>query len=124
MAPTKDMWEDIHSDWSFRIPSPALDEFREEYSISVKSYKFEKVSFVSSNLRKNEMEQIATGPPHPAYSYYYHEDSRILELVKARLPHFLPLFCVNNQGLKQHSAYRIDYMFQCVNYDRFDVYFC
>ncbi|CAI9088407.1 OLC1v1022718C1 [Oldenlandia corymbosa var. corymbosa] len=116
MSPANDLWKEISSDRSFHVPTPALDEFCEEYSRSLnnkgKSLKFEKACYVSNKLGENEGEQIASGPPHPAYLYYYHEDSRIQELVRTRLPHFLPLCCVNNQGLKQQNTSTINYTTQ------------
>ncbi|KAI3675610.1 hypothetical protein L1987_85200 [Smallanthus sonchifolius] len=47
-----------------------------------------------------------------AYRYFFHDDSRIQELVRSRLPNFSPLGNLLNIDLEQPGTSKIDYMGQ------------
>ncbi|MFS7984833.1 hypothetical protein Hanom_Chr11g00991301 [Helianthus anomalus] len=47
-----------------------------------------------------------------AYCYFFHDDPRIQELVRSRLPYFSPLGSMLNMDLEQPGTSKIDYMGQ------------
>lgn len=111
---TEDLWSDFSSK-SFHIPTPAFDEFCEEHSKSVQNKNDgrnnTKGCYRSSSISKNYKQQINLGDPlPPAHCYFFHDDPRIQELVRSRLPNFFPLGAVNNGGYKGASSSVIDYM--------------
>ncbi|KAM7498877.1 hypothetical protein LguiA_023291 [Lonicera macranthoides] len=113
---TEDLWSDF-SLKNFHIPTPAFDEFCEEHSKSVQNkndgHNNTKGCYQSSNISKIYEQQINLGDPlPPAHCYFFHDDPRIQELVRSRLPNFFPLSTVNNGGYKGPSASVIDYMGQ------------
>ncbi|XP_043688940.1 uncharacterized protein LOC122639951 [Telopea speciosissima] len=120
---TVDLWKDFSPKKNPSIPTPALDEFCDEYFRSVKDknvVQMEKGIPVSSSkgYPKSSISENVThlenlpSPLPPAYQYFFHEDTRIQKLVRERLPNFFPLGDVNNRGHKQSDAAVIDYMSQ------------
>ncbi|KAI7753435.1 hypothetical protein M8C21_015568, partial [Ambrosia artemisiifolia] len=113
----EDLWEDFRPLKSFRIPTPALDEFCEEYFSSMKD---KSKAEPESSIRKNNeninvnitSSVIDLGDPRPpAHQYFFHVDQRIQDLVRTRLPNFYPLNAANRDS-KQPSTSNIDYMGQ------------
>lgn len=92
---SEDLWKDFGGE---NIPTPALDDFCEEYfRSSVKGKKnveeeedISVVVVVGSKVCKNG-ELLNNNPVPPAYKYFYHDDPRIKHLVRQRLPNFCPL---------------------------------
>ncbi|GAV72931.1 hypothetical protein CFOL_v3_16419 [Cephalotus follicularis] len=122
----EDLWKDFSPSKSLHIPTPALDEFCEEYSRSVKSKDAaqalggagasyinndEGCHQITNSGQKFEQCWDLTDPPPPAHQYFFHDDPRIQKLVRTRLPNFFPLGVVN-RGNVQSSASIIDYMSQ------------
>jgi len=96
---------------TFSIPTPAFNDMFDEYFRSAnntqvpKSNHNETYHRVDSECQKDEQIWEAAGPLPPAHHYYFHEDSRIQQLVSSRLCNFSPL-CVNAVDQQQN----IDYM--------------
>ncbi|KAI7727209.1 hypothetical protein M8C21_033508 [Ambrosia artemisiifolia] len=117
-TPTKeDLWGDFQPMKSFRIPTPALDEVCEEYFSSINDKRTSQ-----SNIGKNNRNIHATNnvidlgdPLPPAHQYFFHNDPRVQDLVRTRLPNFFPIN-TENKGSSQPSTSNIDYMgqFSCV----------
>lgn len=105
---TKDLWEDFCSEKTFNIPTPAFDEFCEEYFKSVKDGK--RTETTKSGLTETKMRP--QGPLLPAHCYFFHKDPRIQKLVRDRLPNFFPLGADNIPGQNHDDASVIDYMGQ------------
>ncbi|KAF8409554.1 hypothetical protein HHK36_005632 [Tetracentron sinense] len=125
MLQTEDLWRDFSPKKTVNVPTPALDEFCEEYFKSVKAKNVAQrlddgvcVSNLKdynqrSNISKNlEPDWDMANPLPPAHHYFFHDDPRIQELVRSRLPNFSPLGAVNNRGNKQSDVSVIDYMDQ------------
>ncbi|KAK9050736.1 hypothetical protein SSX86_030293 [Deinandra increscens subsp. villosa] len=109
----KDLWEDFRPEKSCRIPTPALDEFCEEYFSSMKDK-----SKSQSNIGKNNQNIHVTSsvidlgdPLPPAHQYFFHNDPRVQDLVRSRLPNFFPLNAANRDS-ELPSTSNIDYMGQ------------
>ncbi|KAK9048476.1 hypothetical protein SSX86_032560 [Deinandra increscens subsp. villosa] len=113
----KDLWEDFRPEKSCRIPTPALDEFCEEYFSSMKD-KSKSQSKSQSNIGKNNQNiHVASSvidlgdPLPPAHQYFFHNDPRVQDLVRSRLPNFFPLNAANRDS-ELPSTSNIDYMGQ------------
>lgn len=121
MPQNMDLWKDFCPNTSTNIPTPALDEVCEEYFTSVKDQNAtlkrgsdgcinnNMRSYPNKNNRKTVLHQSdSKGPLPPAHSYFFHDDPRIQNLVRSRLPNFSPLG-VNSTHM-QSGASVIDYM--------------
>lgn len=104
----KDLWKNFCPEKSNRIPTPAFDEFCEEYFTGLKDTSMPKLGHKDTGCGRKTDE---TSVP-PAHCYFFHNDSRIQKLVRERLPHFFPLEVGNNQEYKQQNVSVIDYMGQ------------
>lgn len=104
----KDLWKNFCPEKSNRIPTPAFDEFCEEYFTGLKDTSMPKYDHKDTGCGRKTDE---TSLP-PAHCYFFHNDSRIQKLVQERLPHFIPLEVGNNQEYKQQNVSVIDYMGQ------------
>ena len=102
------------------VPTPAFNEMYEEYFSSVKNTEVPR-SGIGISENHNEMyhgvdsgwkhdEQIweAAGSLPPAHCYFFHQDSRIQNLVRSRLCNFSPLGV--NGANQQQNVSHIDYM--------------
>ncbi|KAL5066659.1 hypothetical protein RYX36_017546, partial [Vicia faba] len=107
------------------VPTPAFNEMYEEYFSSVKNTEVPR-SWIGISENHNEMyhgvdsgwkhdEQIweAAGSLPPAHCYFFHQDSRIQNLVRSRLCNFSPLGV--NGANQQQNVSHIDYMGQFDN---------
>ncbi|KAL5715416.1 hypothetical protein ACHQM5_017239 [Ranunculus cassubicifolius] len=108
-AESEDLWKDFGGQ---NIPTPALDDFCEEYFRSVKGKNVDKskeedICVFSSKVCKNQ-----SNPDPPAYKYFYHDDPRIKRLVHQRLPNFFPLGDNHTQTRQSDAPDDIDYMCQ------------
>lgn len=114
MSKKDDLWSDFCLDKKIPIPTPAFDEVCEEYFKSSKdtnNYSTHKASN-QSNINRNHEQQVNLGAPlPPAHSYFFHDDIRIRNLVRERLPNFFPLMTANIKGSDQCNASVIDYMY-------------
>lgn len=114
MSKKDDLWSDFCLDKKIPIPTPAFDEVCEEYFKSSKdtnNYSTHKASN-QSNINRNHEQQVNLGAPlPPAHSYFFHDDIRIQNLVRERLPNFFPLMTANIKGSDQCNASVIDYMY-------------
>lgn len=114
-ARAEDLWDDFCLEERLNIPTPALDEFCEEYFKSMQN-KYEgqnntKECYQSRNVSKSYDQQLNLGDPiPPSHRYFFHVDPRIQNLVHSRLPNFFPLGAVNSSGYTQPSTPVIDYM--------------
>ncbi|CAI8586864.1 unnamed protein product [Vicia faba] len=122
---SRDLWKDLSPVKNFSVPTPAFNEMYEEYFSSVKNTEVPR-SGIGISENHNEMyhgvdsgwkhdEQIweAAGPLPPAHRYFFHEDSRIQNLVRSRLCNFSPLGV--NGANQQQNVSHIDYMGQFDN---------
>ncbi|GMH28568.1 hypothetical protein Nepgr_030411 [Nepenthes gracilis] len=108
------------------VPTPAFDEFCEEYFGAAKDTKaaydsvhglcLAKLEGTSGGSKKMDQKDSCCALP-PALSYFFHEDTRIQRLVRSRLPHFWPLASVDDTGFNQPNGSVIDYMTQFSNGD-------
>ncbi|KAI7727231.1 hypothetical protein M8C21_004219 [Ambrosia artemisiifolia] len=64
------------------------------------------------HVQRKQNVSIAWGDFPKAYRYFFHDDPRIQELVRSRLPNFFPLGNMLNTGLEQPGTSKIDYMGQ------------
>ncbi|XP_043690993.1 uncharacterized protein LOC122641763 [Telopea speciosissima] len=124
MFTTEDLWKDFIPKKNLSIPTPALDEFCDEYFRPVKDKniaQMEKGLSVSSSEGCYQKSSISENVKHcgnlpsplpPACRYFYHEDPRIQKLVRERLPNFFPLSDVNDRGHQQFDVSIIDYRSQ------------
>lgn len=103
----KDLWKDFDQKKSTSIPTPAFDEFCEEYFTGLKNKSMPKVDCKQtvSGMHMDKTSRL------PALFYFFHNDSRIQKLVRERLPHFFPLEVANNQEDTQENISVIDYMY-------------
>ncbi|KAL8209767.1 hypothetical protein R6Q57_006499 [Mikania cordata] len=115
----KDLWEDFQPEKSFCIPTPALDEVCKEYFSSMKDK-----SKSQSNIGKNNQDIHVTSsvvdlddPCPPSHHYFFHNDPRVQDLVRTRLPNFFPLNAANRNS-EQPSTSNIDYIGQFSNGDK------
>lgn len=132
-------WKDFTPEKNKKIATPALDEFCNEYfmsakSRSVKNAKGDALSSGCSSSRGLDADDVIdiyddldtgkhisgevctnwdlSSPQPPAYRYFYHTDPRIRELVRQRLPYFIPLGTENNGERQQFGSKILDYMNQ------------
>ncbi|XP_057464895.1 uncharacterized protein LOC130754675 [Actinidia eriantha] len=122
---TEDLWKGFYTEKSCPTPTPALDEFCEEYFRSAKdknearNLKHDKRrsgyegSYDNYNVINNDEHLCKLGDPiPPAHRYFFHEDPRIQNLVRSRLSYFFPLVAMNNRGNMHSGSSVIDYMSQ------------
>ncbi|CAL0317479.1 unnamed protein product [Lupinus luteus] len=107
---------------NFSIPTPALNEVCEEYFRSAKDKEVENSGIdiseshheryfgVNSSCQKDQQLWESSGPLPPAHRYFFHEVSRIQQLVRRRLCNFSPLGV--NRVNQQPNVSHIDYMGQ------------
>ncbi|KAL7585438.1 nucleolin 2 [Lactuca sativa] len=109
----KDLWEDFRPEKSFHIPTPVLDEVCDEYFNSMKAKKTPQSNKPPKNHVKNNIIDLSDpiSPIPPAHNYFFHDDMRIQELVRSRLPNFFPLNATN-RDCEQPGTSNIDYMGQ------------
>ncbi|KAI3496975.1 hypothetical protein L1887_39354 [Cichorium endivia] len=107
---SKDLWEDFRPQTSFHIPTPVLDEVCDEYFRSTKDLKTPQSNNPPKNHIKNNIIDLSDPLP-PAHLYFFHDDSRIQELVRTRLPNFFPLNSTNRDSELPGTS-NIDYMGQ------------
>ncbi|XP_052208609.1 uncharacterized protein LOC127812261 [Diospyros lotus] len=125
---TEDLWKDFHTEKDFRIPTPALDEVCEEYfrfvndkevtpSLGyVKRTNEQKDSFQNGVVLNNDENLCKLGDSiPPVHRYFFHDDPRIQNLVRSRLPYFFPLGATYNRGNERPISSAIDYMSQFSN---------
>ena len=117
-----DLWKDFCPIKSVHIPTPALDEFCEEYFRSVNDKKAsEKLGRdlrvkrssgfgETTNGRGIEQSLNVANPLPPAHHYFLHHDPRIRKLVRNRLPYFFPLGIDDDGGNQPIGSSFIDYM--------------
>lgn len=86
----------------------------ESYSNQLKS---DVRQFIGLSKTRNVIESVelpATESPRegfpPAHHYFFHDDLRIQELVRSRLPNLSYLGNMLNRNLEQPSTSKIDYM--------------
>lgn len=102
----EDLWREFCSEKTSRIPTPAFDEVCEEYFTNLKNKNKADIDCKNNNnARKWDGASLPS-----AHCYFFHNDSRIRELVRKRLPYFFPLEAGNNQEYKQQNESVIDYM--------------
>ncbi|KAK9071173.1 hypothetical protein SSX86_009741 [Deinandra increscens subsp. villosa] len=109
----KNPWGDFRPEKSFCVPTPALYEVCEEHFSSMKDKRVPQ-----SNVGKNNQNVhvtnsvIGIGDPHPpAHQYFFHNEPRVQDLVRTRLPNFFPINA-DNRYSKQSIISNIDYMRQ------------
>lgn len=108
-----DLWSNICLDTKIPIKTPAFDDVCEEYFRSAKDANNHSTAKVCNqgNKKINYEQQVNLGAPlPPAHSYFFHDDIRIQNLVRDRLPNFFPLMTDNVRGSDQPNASVIDYM--------------
>ncbi|MED6173576.1 hypothetical protein PIB30_060849 [Stylosanthes scabra] len=120
-----DLWKDFSPVKKFSIPTPAFDEFCEEYYQSVKNKGVANSGIdaagshgtgypgVNSSCQGEQQLWESEGPLPPAHRYFFHADPRIQQLVRSRLSNFSPLGI--NRVNQQANASNIDYMGQFGN---------
>ncbi|XP_074343479.1 uncharacterized protein LOC141682678 isoform X2 [Apium graveolens] len=110
-----DLWGGFCLDKKIPIQTPVFDEVCEELFKSAKETSTHSTAKVCEQRNKNinHEQQINLGAPlPPAHSYFFHDDIRIQNLVRSRLPNFFPLMTEDIRGSGQHDASVIDYMGQ------------
>lgn len=113
MCKTDDLWSNFCMDKSLPIPTPAFDEVCEEYFKSATNNLSTAKVCNKSNKNIHCEQQVNLGDPlPPAHTYFFHDDIRIQNLVRNRLPNFFPLMTKNIRGSDQPNASAIDYMGQ------------
>lgn len=107
-----DLWSDFCLDKKIPIQTPVFDEVCEELFKSAKESNTHSTVKVHEqrNKNKNPGQQVNLGAPlPPAHNYFFHDDIRIQNLVRSRLPNFFPLMTEDNRGSDQPNASVIDY---------------
>ncbi|CAN8268943.1 unnamed protein product [Cochlearia groenlandica] len=119
-----DMWKGFSPAAMSKIQTPALDDVCQDYFSSIKT---------SSNTARKQRSGVASSsnsgfdnfvgfqktkqfldsshPSPPSHLFFLHTDPRIQNLVRQRLPNFLPLGIVNDRDSRQ-EVFLIDYMNQ------------
>lgn len=108
-----DLWSDFCLDKKIPIQTPVFDEICEELFKSAKETNTHSTAKVREQRNKNinHEQQINPGAPlPPAHSYFFHDDIRIQNLVRSRLPNFFPLMTEDIRGSDHPNASVIDYM--------------
>ncbi|XP_058758929.1 uncharacterized protein LOC131632167 [Vicia villosa] len=99
---------------NFSIPTPAFNDVCEEYFHSAKNTQVPKSNETyrgaNSGCQKDEQMWEAAGPLPPAHRYFFHDNTRIQQLVCSRLCNFSPL---GDNTVNQQE--NIDYMGQFDN---------
>lgn len=123
VSQTEDLWKDFYTDKSVHVPTPALDEFCEEYFRSMKDNSGDvnqihdkcksqnKGSSQTFNFMNND-EQRLGDPIPPSHRYFFHNDPRIQKLVSSRLPYFFPLGARHDSRNEHSMSSVIDYRSQ------------
>ncbi|XP_020531590.1 uncharacterized protein LOC18448064 isoform X1 [Amborella trichopoda] len=134
---SQSLWKDFSAKESVKLKTPALDEFCKEYFSTVNarnpvqcqredSNSSTSKLFVSDSCLIDGFDHIQENAAHkivhrhdnvgdplpPAYGYFYHDDQRIRDLVRRRLPYFCPLGAANFGGNCRSDEVLIDYMSQ------------
>ncbi|KAI8557599.1 hypothetical protein RHMOL_Rhmol04G0022300 [Rhododendron molle] len=122
VSQTEDLWKDFYTEKSVHIPTPALDEFCEEYFRSGKEKNGDFVPRHDKSKSDNECsnqtfiinndEHHLGDPIPPAHRYFFHNDPRIQKLVSSRLSYFFPLGAIHNSANKHFFSSVIDYRSQ------------
>ncbi|KAE9456644.1 hypothetical protein C3L33_11584, partial [Rhododendron williamsianum] len=122
VSQTEDLWKDFYTEKSVHIPTPALDEFCEEYFRSGKEKNGDFVPRHDKSKSDNECsnqtfiinndEHHLGDPILPAHRYFFHNDPRIQKLVSSRLSYFCPLGAIHNSANKHFFSSVIDYRSQ------------
>ncbi|KAK7385957.1 hypothetical protein VNO78_31963 [Psophocarpus tetragonolobus] len=119
----EDLWKNFLPVENVSVPTPAFNEFCEEYFHSAKdkevggdaSKSYDgRYPGASSSCQRNQQQLELMHPVNPAHSYFFHEDPRIRQLVHSRLRNFNPLGTVNRVN-QQPNVSHIDYMGQFGN---------
>ncbi|GAB2217858.1 hypothetical protein Droror1_Dr00001070 [Drosera rotundifolia] len=116
----RDPWESFHPEIP-SVPTPALDSFCENYFRTDRGKNADVApvhqscpsnlkSINGEAVKEKQIESECYLPP--AHRYFFHAEPRIRELVRTRLPHFVPLAAVNNAGFQQQDESLIDYRSQ------------
>lgn len=121
VSQTEDLWKDFYTEKSVHIPTPALDEFCEEYFRSGKEKNGDFVPRHDKSKSDNECsnqtfiinndEHHLRDPIPPAHRYFFHNDPRIQKLVSSRLSYFFPLGAIHNSANKHFFSSVIDYRY-------------
>lgn len=116
----QDLWKDFYSDKGHAIPTPAFDEFCNEYFDAAKERKQPSGpvhELGSGALGKGgtwkmmQSQDMGSARP-PSYRYFFHADLRIQALIRSRLSYFHPLGTSVEDVNKSSNASPIDYMGQ------------
>lgn len=115
----EDLWKNFHQVKSFHVPTPAFDEVCDEYFLSIKDTlsKNQKPPTCSSPgddvicLQPRVYKKTSQNPLPPSHQYFFHNDLRIQNLVRSRLPYFFPIGGGNNEELRHPNTSTIDYMY-------------
>ncbi|GAB4825452.1 hypothetical protein Ancab_008325 [Ancistrocladus abbreviatus] len=115
-----DQWKDFCPERTFLVPTPALDEFCEEYFRAVKDTNSAPYSLHGPSAKREGINEGNKKVKHmdagcalpPAHRYFFHDNLRIQRLVHSRFPHFWPLAAMGGRGYEQQDASVIDYMGQ------------
>lgn len=114
----QDLWKDFTVNENRSVKTPVFDECFEEYLKTSKSTKLVGDSHKSRSSEQgtslhnaNKLLQQDLGPVPPSHYYFYHDDLRIQELVRSRLPHFFPLSSAGDASHQSHNVSSIDYMY-------------
>ncbi|KAK4782061.1 hypothetical protein SAY86_016163 [Trapa natans] len=118
--PEKDLWRTFLPVKSFDVPTPAFDEVCNEYFLSAKDNvkNTQKPSTCSSLdddvicLPQRTYNKTSQSPLLPSHQYFFHNDMRIRNLIRSRLPHFFPIGGDNNGELSHPNTSSVDYMGQ------------
>lgn len=116
-----DLWRDFTPLKSSHVPTPAFDEICEEYFNSLKNNNVAQkvgndirtnvndIDNHKRNSRSAGQECTAAEPCPPAHRYFFHDDPKIQNLVRNRLPNFFPLGVANSGNSQPHTSV-INYM--------------
>lgn len=109
-----DLWSGFCLDKKLPIQTPVFDELCEELFKLAKETNTHSTAKVCEqrNININHEQQINLGASSPpAHSYFFHDDIRIQNLVRSRLPNFFPLMTDEDiRGSDQPNASVINYM--------------
>lgn len=128
-------WKDFSPKKNVNLPTPALDEFCDEYFKYEKDQKighhredgpsicssrvfdpddsiddFEVLFQQESSSSKPENNWDSPHPKPPSYQYFFHDDARIRTLILERLPHFAPIGAEFHRGIQHSAGDGLDYM--------------
>ncbi|XP_024014588.1 uncharacterized protein LOC18022886 [Eutrema salsugineum] len=117
---SEDLWKDFPPAAVCKIQTPALDDICQDYFSSIKrstsSTAQKQSSAVASCSNSGLFQQTREfldfpHPSPPSHRFFLHSDPRIQNLVRKRLPNFLPLGIVNDRENRPVECL-IDYMNQ------------